>query len=275
MCRPEAAAVGIMRSLVMLSVVVGVALGQGYIPDTPEVLAARNAFVKEYNRLAMLAAQAPDTHIYHEQLHHHPGATKHHHHHYGVPLPSLQQHAAVNAYKYSANLGLNEHYVPGPKTFSSVNHLAGHMAGHQAFTAQDAPVVPWTGPLADTVPAGLNGQVKDTPGVAAAKDEHFKALKMATHTPTGHTPYTHTFHPPASHSFQHIPAPAQALFPAPAQALFPAPAPVKPWTGPMADTVPAGVDGFVRDTPGVANAKAAHYQALASALGYQGVNFAV
>ncbi|KAK8377188.1 hypothetical protein O3P69_013675 [Scylla paramamosain] len=185
-----------MRSFVIVSVVLGVALGQVYPRDTPEVEAARNAFIAEYNRLARLAALAPDIHIYHRDRVMDP-VTK-------VPKPINPP--AFNAFSFSANLGTKEHFVPGPNIFHGATHMAGHLAGHQTvpthkpvvqhaprlpataaprFTpvsqaplfdlAAEEPVMRWTGPFADEVPAGLSGHVSETPSVVAAKAAHLRA----------------------------------------------------------------------------------------------------
>ncbi|KAK7070386.1 hypothetical protein SK128_023427 [Halocaridina rubra] len=190
-----------MRSLVLVSVVLGVALGspQGFPVDTPEVMAARRAFIAEYNRLAELAALAPDIHIYHDDprqrlqqldalANHIPQAT---------PVTTVQRPAnpAFNSFSFSANLGNNQQFVPGPNTFPGAGHLAGHLAGHQAgVPAQPsvqtshrfspsaaAPVQRWPGPFAHTVPAGVGvpQAAMDTPEVAAAKRAHFDAHAAA------------------------------------------------------------------------------------------------
>lgn len=188
-----------MRSLVIVSVVLGVALGQVFPRDTPEVEAARNAFIAEYNRLARLAALAPDVHIYHRERVMDP-VTK-------VPRPINPP--AFNAFSFSANLGTKEQFVPGPNIFHGATHMPGHLSGHLAghqvapthkpvlkqaarpkvtaaprFTptqvplfslAAEEPVMRWTGPFADEVPAGLAGHVSETPSVVAAKEAHFRA----------------------------------------------------------------------------------------------------
>ncbi|KAG7173985.1 uncharacterized protein LOC121859864 [Homarus americanus] len=180
-----------MRSLVIMSVVLGVAFGQGFPRETPEVHAARNAFILEYNRLAELAALAPDIHIYHATPR--PGAAH-------TSLPShVAAPPAFNAYSFSASLGGNQQFIPGPNTFPSTGHHAGHLAGHLAghhaghraghvpapqpathrFAASPDTISKWTGPLADEVPAGVQGNVQDTANVAAAKDAHFRAHAAA------------------------------------------------------------------------------------------------
>ncbi|XP_045102118.1 uncharacterized protein LOC123498767 [Portunus trituberculatus] len=187
-----------MRSLVIVSVVLGVAFGAQVFPrDTPEVEAARNAFIAEYNRLARLAALAPDIHIYHRDRVMDPVTN----------VPQAINPPTFNAFSFSANLGTNEHFVPGPNIFPGATHMAGHLAGHQAapthkpvlkhaprpmvtaaphrFTAvsqtplfdlaAEEPIMRWTGPFADEVPAGLSGHVSETPSVVAAKAAHFRA----------------------------------------------------------------------------------------------------
>ncbi|XP_066942159.1 cuticle protein CP1876-like [Macrobrachium rosenbergii] len=174
-----------MRSLVLLSVVLGVALGapqHGFPMDTAEVAAARAAFVAEYNRLADLAARAPDIHIIHRDPIEHQRAIQQAANHVpqSVPVPTF------NAFSFSANLGRNQQFVPGPNTFPGAGHLAGHLAGHQApapaaphrFSAPDAPTPKWQGPFAHTIPAGVQGsqaQTVETPEVAAARNAHFAA----------------------------------------------------------------------------------------------------
>ncbi|XP_042857705.1 uncharacterized protein LOC122243993 [Penaeus japonicus] len=189
-----------MRSFVLVSVVLGVALGapQGFPLDTPEVSAARQAFIAEYNRLAELAAAAPDIHIYHEDPRDRLQRLQTSSPHLANPaVPSVPSVPAFNDYSFSASLGNNQQFVPGPNTFPSAGHLAGHLAGHQApahpapaparapapaphrFQVPDAPVARWTGPVADTVPAGLGGRTTETESVVAAKDAHFRAHAAA------------------------------------------------------------------------------------------------
>lgn len=182
-----------------MSVVLGVAIGQVLPRDTPEVEAARNAFIAEYNRLARLAALAPDVHIYTRD----PRVDR-------VPLaPRPINPPAFNAFSFSTNLGDNQQFMPGPNVFPGASHMPGHMAGHMAghhrfrptpapapspaprpraqitaaptftdtplFRIADEPIVRWTGPFADEVPAGLSGHVMETPSVIAAKEAHFRA----------------------------------------------------------------------------------------------------
>ncbi|XP_064085105.1 uncharacterized protein LOC135200404 [Macrobrachium nipponense] len=182
---------GIMRSLVLLSVIVGVAVAapqHGFPMDTAEVSAARAAFIAEYNRLADLAARAPDIHIIHRDPVEHQRAIQQAANHVpqSVPVP------AFNAFSFSANLGNNQQFVPGPNTFPAAGHLAGHLAGHQAppvpaptsphrFSAPGAPTQKWQGPFAHTIPAGVQGSqgTVETPEVAAARSAHFAAHAAA------------------------------------------------------------------------------------------------
>ncbi|CAL4187956.1 unnamed protein product [Meganyctiphanes norvegica] len=137
-----------MFSLAVASVVLGVAMATPVLPrDDINVAHARNAFLQEYNRLAALAAAAPDIHIIMgtRQLPHQVPVT----HVNNVPAGHL------------------------------ADHLAGHLAGHQVPVINptptfvpSGPIMTWTGPFADTVPAGVNGlpqQVRETPEVAAAR----------------------------------------------------------------------------------------------------------
>merc|ERR1711970_601625 len=143
-----------MISLALVaSVVLGFASATPVLPrDDINVAHARNAFLQEYNRLAALAAAAPDIHII--------MGTRH--------LPNK-----VN----------QVNNVPAGHL---AGHLAGHMAGPQVHVPQvqvpviaptptfvpSGPIMTWPGPFSDTVPAGVNGlpqQVRETPEVAAAR----------------------------------------------------------------------------------------------------------
>ncbi|KAK3887513.1 hypothetical protein Pcinc_008392 [Petrolisthes cinctipes] len=181
-----------MRSLIVLSVVLGMAYGQGFPQETPEVAAARAAFIAEYNRLAELAALAPDINIIYRD----PNDPI-------MPRPDHPPH--FNTFSFRANLGDNTQFQPGPNTFPyhSPGHLAGHLAGHSVASRpairsrpqpapqlaaepkpvasfpvhrfSPAPIQRWTGPLADDIPAGVGGSVMETPSVVAAKAAHFQA----------------------------------------------------------------------------------------------------
>lgn len=169
---------------IVLSVVLGMALGQGFPLETPEVAAARAAFIAEYNRLAELAALAPDINIIYRDPN-------------DPSMPRSIHPPLFNTFSFRANLGDNTQFNPGPRTFPS--HSPGHLAGHRAAPVpapkpaprpvaepkpvasfpvhrfSPAPVRRWTGPLADEIPAGVSGSVMETPSVMAAKAAHFQA----------------------------------------------------------------------------------------------------
>merc|ERR1712189_114046 len=148
----------IMISLAVLSVVLGSAFATPFLPrDDAQVAHARNNFIQEYNRLAALAAAAPDIHII-------MGANQ-------LPNQIVNQVNHVPAGHFAG-------------------HLAGHMAGHQVHVpapvinptptfVPSGPISTWPGPFADDVPAGLGGVVQDTDDVANAKAAHFQALAAA------------------------------------------------------------------------------------------------
>merc|ERR1712121_53112 len=138
--------------------------------DDINVAHARAAFLQEYNRLAALAAAAPDIHII---------------------MGTRQLPDQVN----------QVNNVPAGHL---AGHLAGHMAGHQVHVPHvpqvhvpqvhapviaptptfvpSGPISTWPGPFADTVPAGVNGlpqQVRETPEVAAARAALYHAHAAA------------------------------------------------------------------------------------------------
>ncbi|XP_047738744.1 uncharacterized protein LOC108669093 [Hyalella azteca] len=182
-----------MLSIVFVSVVLGLASAapQGFPLETSDVQAARNAFINEYNRLAALAAAAPDIHIIMANRRLDDPNLNIIPHHNHVQAPVQKAFPAFNKFAFSANLGTNQQFVPQANTFPhQAGHLAGHLAGHQVAVPQHTfapqphagPIQKWNGPLADTVPAGVHGlptQVMDTPEVAAAKAAHFAALNAA------------------------------------------------------------------------------------------------
>merc|ERR1712038_2221964 len=118
-------------------------------------------------------------------------------------------------------------------------------------------------PLADSVPAGLNGLqniygnivLNDTPAVVAARADHLKA-KAAQAALVGPAPIIKA---------------AAPIIAAPAP-IIKAAAPVIVKSYPLADSVPAAVNGLQnvygaivpKDTPSVAAAKADHFAALAA-----------
>jgi len=132
-----------------------------------------------------------------------------------------------------------------------------------------APVIAlYAGPLADTIPASANGLVShpngavtpvETPSVAAARQDHLhaKSSAYAAAAPIIATPNAL----PAGH----VAAPLPAMAPIPA---------IAPYAGPLADTIPASVNGLVAhpngavtpvETPSVAAARQDHLLATGSA----------
>jgi len=166
-----------MLTIISLSVVLGLASAAPHLfaQEPLELTSARQNFINEYNRLAKLAADAPDIHIIMSNR-----------------LPHQQQPAVAPAvvepvapifdqFSFNTNLGTSQHFNPSSLTFPTAGgHLAGHLAGHNV----PAPTAPlrWTGELAHTVPAGVNGlptQVVETQAVKLAKDAHFRAHDRA------------------------------------------------------------------------------------------------
>ena len=112
----------------------------------------------------------------------------------------------------------------------------------------------WTGPVAATVPAGVNGalnQVPDTADVAAAR-QAFLAAYNAQLAATGARPTTHS-------------APVVQQAPAVLHG-------ATKWTGPLAATVPAGLPGSsnVAHTAEVEAARQAFFNAFRAAGGVAG-----
>jgi len=168
-----------MRSLVVVSVVLGLASAAPVLPRNPAVLdaetqaflqtkaAADAAFLQEYNRLALLAAEAPDIHIYTDDS----------------QIPEEQHLRFQTEEVVQSPVEHLAEDVAQDQVQRVAGHQAGHMAGHMAghnvqfvpthtLTAQEIIVPKWEGPLADTIPAGVNGlprQVTETPEVLAAR----------------------------------------------------------------------------------------------------------
>merc|ERR1712055_194421 len=115
----------------------------------------------------------------------------------------------------------------------------------------------WTGPVAATIPAGVQGlnQVPDTADVQAATRSFLAAYQAQLAATASRAPAV---------AVHHAVAPVQTWPPA-AHAI-----PVQPrWTGPMAATIPAGVHGApmqVAQTADVAQATQAHFAAHQHAL---------
>ncbi|XP_042229444.1 cuticle protein CP1876-like [Homarus americanus] len=103
----------------------------------------------------------------------------------------------------------------------------------------------WTGPVAATVPAGVDGTltpVSDTRDVAAARNTFFNTYRSQVAATLGAAPRPH------GGAVQYQAAPSYR----------PAPSYQPKWTGPLASTIPAGLPGStnqVADTPEVAAAK--------------------
>ncbi|CAL4079336.1 unnamed protein product [Meganyctiphanes norvegica] len=217
-----------MRNLVFVSVVLGVTCASPFLPrDDPNVAAARARFIQEYNRLAALAAAAPDIHIImddrthpsvvnnnllqqqhtgsqmspvvrHQQKQHTPQLPVKIPQHHQQPQSLSQQHPAnpaFNTFSFSTTLGDNQQFFPQVNFIQPATPPAPTRMHNRArpvhfpvpiaqptTTFNGEPIIRWTGPLADTVPAGVNGlpqQVSDTPEVAAAKASHFRAHALA------------------------------------------------------------------------------------------------
>ena len=172
-----------------MSVMLGVALAAPQFPqETFEHQIARDNFIREYNRLAALAAEAPDIHIIMSDRRPIQNEIVHNSLSQQPAVPHVPVNPAFNKFSFQANLGGNQQFLPTHATFPAAGHLAGHLAGHQA--GHQAPLATldsvhpgkWTGELADTVPAGVNGlprQVTPTPAVQAARNAHFQALQAA------------------------------------------------------------------------------------------------
>ncbi|XP_068227251.1 cuticle protein CP1499-like [Palaemon carinicauda] len=147
------------------------------------------------------------------------------------------------------------HQAHNPVHHHSTHHqVHHHMAQHQP--AQFTPK--WTGPVAATVPAGVNGAITpvgDTADVNAARQAFFNAYQAQLSATVGAAPSFPQAVP--VHTPAHVPA--HTFNPVHA-------APIQPkWTGPVAATVPAGLPGStsqVADTPEVQAAKAAFFQSF-------------
>merc|ERR1719250_342974 len=135
---------------------------------------------------------------------------------------------------------------------------AGVNVHHAAANAFHVPAAvrsqKWTGPVAATIPAGVQGlnQVPNTADVKAATRSFLAAYNAQLAATRSAAPVV---------AVHHQAAPVQS-WAAPVQAWQPA-APAQPrWTGPMAATIPAGVHGApaqVAQTADVAAATQAHF----------------
>jgi len=127
-------------------------------------------------------------------------------------------------------------------------------APQQAFQTVVPVQTKWMGPVAATIPAGVDGTITpvgDTAEVAAARNAFLNAYRAQVAATGGTAPAVTTFS-------QAVP---QQTF----QPTFQQAAPVQAkWTGPVAATVPAGLPGSapqVADTAEVAAAKQAFFSA--------------
>merc|ERR1712215_64468 len=133
----------------------------------------------------------------------------------------------------------------------NVHHAAAHVPHYHVAGSVTQK---WTGPLAATVPAGVQGvnQVPDTADVQAATRSFLAAYQAQLAATASRAPAV---------AVHHAAAPVQTWAPA---------APVQPrWTGPMAATIPAGVHGApvqVAQSADVALATQAHFAAHQHAL---------
>lgn len=283
-----------MKLLVLLAVLGScAALPQGFLVDTPEVIAERQRFFQLYNEAAAAAAAAPDDDVTFQQasraqVHSAPQTPV-----WTGPLAStipagvqgsLMQVSdtpeVVAARRAFENTFQKQLRATVPQKFSA--HHAPRMNSisiptHQRSQIPAVPTQPrWTGPVAATIPAGLPGstsQVRNTPEVEAAINQFTKAYNdavIATSPVVSHQAASSTPRRHQSFSFASQPQPQ------PHFSTFqpkPAPAPQPRWTGPVAATIPAGLPGstVVGDTPEVAAAKASFgrvfQQQLTSVLG--------
>lgn len=247
--------------------VLGCACASAAVQYTPEVAAARARFAQLYQIQAAAAAAAPDHHStnYHQApTHHHTAA------HTttkwrgpvaatvpaGLPGSSFQvadtaevtaaRNAFLAAYRAQVAATTGHKTYTAPATHNTWNAAPRH------YNVIPAGPQKWTGPMAATVPAGVNGlitPVGDTPEVVAARNAFLNTYRAAVSAtrpvaPTHHhSTYSNQGHwSPAHHT--------QAK-----------------WTGPMAATVPAGLPGAgfqVRQTADVASATAAFQRAYSA-----------
>ncbi|XP_063597192.1 cuticle protein CP1499-like [Penaeus indicus] len=129
---------------------------------------------------------------------------------------------------------------------AATSHPALQRPSPAAYRPSPAVQPKWYGPVAATVPAGVDGTITpvgDTQEVNAARNAFFNAYNEQIKATVGSAPA--------------VPSYAPAYSPAPAPRYRAAPVQPK-WTGPVAATVPAGLPGSapqVADTPEVTAAK--------------------
>merc|ERR1712212_240549 len=166
----------IMQSLVLLSVL-GCACAVPFLRDTPEVVAEKARFQQLWNAQAAAAAAAPDDPVAHVV-------------------------AAAPAHTF--------HSVP--THHSTFHHTPTHVAAPvHHVNAIPAATLKWTGPVAATVGAGVNGQivpVSDTADVQAATAKFNAAYANALRATGNAVVVSHNTQP-----IHFAPAPAPSWIP--------------------------------------------------------------
>lgn len=171
-----------------------------FLQNTADVQAATLHFLKEYNRLAKLAADAPDIHIYQDDKLQRVQPSQTHHR----SQPAVNPLQGLNFYTFTASLGGQNQFQPHQisRSFDQVHQAPVQRSvqnvvrpqHQQVIVRQVQPVEPirkWTGPMADTVPAGVQGLPRDvtpTPEVSAARSAHFAVLVDAYQRAAAHRP---------------------------------------------------------------------------------------
>ncbi|KAK7086734.1 hypothetical protein SK128_009544 [Halocaridina rubra] len=190
-----------------------------------------------------------------------------------TPEVAAEKARFFQAYRAAQAAATSTHQYNPQQAYTTTN--LNHYSQKNVIPQQATYQVKWTGPLAATVPAGINGAVipvGDTPEVSAARQAFVQAYQAQLSATVGAAPTQYT----ATTQWNTVPAhaPSHAVVPAhvpvhswPAPVQVPAhtwAAPAHPrWTGPVAATVPAGLPGStsqVVDTPEVQAAKAAFFQ---------------
>merc|ERR1712212_25683 len=220
----------IMQALIVLSVL-GCSFAAPFLQDTPEVVAEKARFNQLWQAQAAAAAAAPDpvqsaaayvpTHnVHHAQPAHHHVQPAH------VPTHTAQHTTSWDSlFPSSTNTHTHHHQQPAVR-----------------MNALPAPVAKWTGPVAATVPAGVDGkitQVPETAEVAAARNAFIASYNAAlSRAPQPSQTSQHT--QSSRHHFKPAPAPRPAPRPAPATTSWSHPAPAQTrWSNPAPAHAPA------------------------------------
>nr|XP_053635081.1 uncharacterized protein LOC128690430 [Cherax quadricarinatus] len=228
--------------------------GSHPVVDTPEVAAAKHSFFSTYQRQA--AAAAPPTRADEDQERIQYGSLLSHNNIMrtlvilavlGVcsAVPSIGDTPEVAAEKArffqafrAAEASAKPHYNAHQQAHNT-GHYNPHQYNHGKYNPGHYHQPKWTGPVAATIPAGVDGTitpVSDTRDVSAARNAFFNAYQSQLAATAGRAPSPHYQGAPSyTPSYHHQPK----------------------WTGPVAATVPAGLPGShpVVDTPEVAAAK--------------------